>query len=285
MNRHIMIVDDDQSFIDVCQEILEDHDYMVSVARNGFEALEQMNEERYDLFLVDINMPKMSGFELTRKIKEIQPLAVVIIVTGNSSIKSAVNAVHYGAFQYLAKPFKASELLEMIAKGLEYGENLFSQIKKSMHEHTERTNNHSEYLTFLGFPAEEIMHLEKICKFKKYLSGDIIYSGEDSARSIFLFDAGTISVWYKNILIDYLGKWDTWGEENILVKRSFPIQLKAETNVRAKIIERNRLLKYFQYREEKYLKKFMINISNCLYFRWQKSIQRITNLQTEIEFL
>jgi two-component system response regulator HydG len=110
MQSHILVVDDDKTIRMLCKEILEEAGYKVTLAADGEEALEKMDYDDFDLYLVDMVMPKMDGLELMKKIKQKQPLAVVMILTGFSSIEGAIKAVHAGAFQYLSKPINIDEL-------------------------------------------------------------------------------------------------------------------------------------------------------------------------------
>ena len=114
MQSHILVVDDDKTIRMLCKEILEEAGYKVTLAADGEEALEKMDYDDFDLYLVDMVMPRMDGLELMKKIKQKQPLAVVMILTGFSSIEGAIKAVHAGAFQYLSKPINIDELLNAV---------------------------------------------------------------------------------------------------------------------------------------------------------------------------
>ena len=83
----IMIVDDEQNIRDIISEFLSETGYSVAVAVDGVDALEKVQYEQYDLYIIDVYMPRMDGLELLVKLKELQPLAVVIVTTGFSSIE------------------------------------------------------------------------------------------------------------------------------------------------------------------------------------------------------
>ena len=119
MNNKILVVDDEQSIREIIRDFLTESGYQVTLAVDGLDALEKVQFELFDLYLIDIYMPRMTGLELLEKIKQIQPLAVVIISTGYSSIDVAVKAIRSGAFHYLTKPIQAEELINVVNSGLQ----------------------------------------------------------------------------------------------------------------------------------------------------------------------
>ena len=137
MKKHILIVDDEHSIRELCKELLEEEGYKVTLAVDGKDALDKMDFEVFDLFLVDMAMPRIGGFELMKMIKKKQPLAVIIILTGFSSIEGAVKAVQAGAYQYLSKPINADELFEIVKKGIQYSEDLYGPLQKAFEPNTE----------------------------------------------------------------------------------------------------------------------------------------------------
>ena len=150
MSKHILVVDDEQSIRDLCREILQDEGYKITVAVDGEDALEKLKDDYFDLFLIDYMMPRMDGFELMLKIKKRQPLSVIIITTGYSSIDGAVKAVHAGAFQYLSKPINPEELIDVVKKGLLYGESLFGPAQQAF-ETDDNTQQQDKPLILCGF--------------------------------------------------------------------------------------------------------------------------------------
>jgi CheY-like chemotaxis protein len=114
----ILVVDDE---LPVCRSIasaLESEGYQVDAVLSGEEALERVRQNGYDILLVDLMMPGMSGMEVLGGIKERQPRPVVIMITGYPTMKTAVQAVKLGAFDYLPKPFTPKELRVLVSRGL-----------------------------------------------------------------------------------------------------------------------------------------------------------------------
>ena len=119
MNARILVVDDEEIVIASCLRILTGADYQVDAVRDGFEALHQIEDNHYDLIILDIMMPKIDGIEVLRRVKEAHPDIDVIMVTGLSQIDTAVKSMKLGAFDYLSKPFDPDELKLVVQRALE----------------------------------------------------------------------------------------------------------------------------------------------------------------------
>lgn len=278
MKKNILIVDDEQSIREICKEFLEEEGYKVSLAVDGQDALDKIEYDDFDLFLVDMVMPRMDGLELMKRIKKKQPLAVIVITTGFSSVEGAVKAVHAGAFQYLSKPINAEELLEVVKKGLQYAEDLYGPLQKAFEPGVEVVQK-GEPLMLHGFTPEEKVDFLALGRIHKYDVSEHIPVGNKNSSSIILVESGDISVWLSNTTVDYLRKGDTWGEESFILAGSIFTTLRAETAVRVRHFDRKRMLDFFAYKGEKLMKRFMINLINCTFSKWRKSIQRIVMLK------
>jgi len=115
---HILVVDDDEDILKTISAVLKD-DYKISVSSNPIETLKIISSKDIDLMLLDIKMPKMDGITLLRKVKESSPLIEVIMLTAVGDIKTAINAMKEGAYDYINKPFDVEELKLSIEKALE----------------------------------------------------------------------------------------------------------------------------------------------------------------------
>lgn len=114
----ILIVDDEQIVRDSLTHWFEEDGYQVSSASDAFDVLRDLEPGKYDIMLVDIKMPKMSGLELLEKVKEIDPECIVIIITAYASVPSAVQALKNGAFDYVTKPIDPDELSHLIRNAI-----------------------------------------------------------------------------------------------------------------------------------------------------------------------
>ena len=117
--RRILLVDDEANVRTVFSDILKKESYLVKEAKDGPEAIKAIDEETFDLALVDLRMPRMDGIEVLENIKKRKPEIPVIVYTGYGSITSAVEAMRKGAFDYLNKPFSPQQLKSNIKKALE----------------------------------------------------------------------------------------------------------------------------------------------------------------------
>ncbi|MCB2181393.1 MAG: response regulator [Desulfobulbaceae bacterium] len=122
MAKKILIIDDEPIILDCLKFELEQTGYEVETAANGVEGLDLIRENYYNLLVTDLMMEGMSGLEVLRVAKEIDPELVVIILTGYGEVASAIEALRLGASDYLLKPCESGELLIRIAKSLEQQE-------------------------------------------------------------------------------------------------------------------------------------------------------------------
>ncbi len=113
----VLIVDDEIGPRESLKMILKSL-YRIESAENGMDAIGILQEKKVDLVTVDIRMPGPSGIDVLRKIKEQWPSVEVLIVTGYGTLRTAMDAIHYGAFDYLLKPFDIEEIVAVICKAL-----------------------------------------------------------------------------------------------------------------------------------------------------------------------
>jgi len=115
----ILVVDDEESMRDACSKILKKDGFLADTAKDGSAGLEKIEKNKPDLVLVDLKMPGISGMEVLEKIKEIDPNIISVVITGYSTVESAVEAMKKGAYDFLPKPFSPEELRIIIRRGLE----------------------------------------------------------------------------------------------------------------------------------------------------------------------
>ena len=115
----IHIIDDEPVIHDVLAHLLTSEGYEVEISASGEEALEKFPSRSFDVILLDLLMPGMDGIEVLRRVKKIDPLAGVIIITAYGSVESAIAAMKIGALDYVQKPFKHDDLLLAVEKAIE----------------------------------------------------------------------------------------------------------------------------------------------------------------------
>ena len=128
----LLIVDDEKTILELLSDFFKKFGYDVTVTDDPFKAVKIIENGDANIVLTDIKMPKMSGIELLKKIKVINGLVQVIIMTGYGSLENTVECLEMGANDYLLKPFKnmdeVRDIVDMTAKKLTRWENVISDI-------------------------------------------------------------------------------------------------------------------------------------------------------------
>jgi len=115
----ILVVDDEKIVRESLFHWFEDEGYSVDTAEDAIDALKQFDKNKYDLILLDMKMPGMSGLELLSKIKEIDNDSIVIIITAFASVPTAIKALKEGAYDYVTKPVDPDELNNLVKNAIE----------------------------------------------------------------------------------------------------------------------------------------------------------------------
>lgn len=118
VNPKILVIDDDKSIRKIFKINLEEEGYIIDLAGSGEEALRKVENQRYNLALIDIKLGDMDGTDLLKRIQEKSPWMKKIIVTGFPSMQNAIKAVNEGADGYILKPVKIDRLLKIIEEQL-----------------------------------------------------------------------------------------------------------------------------------------------------------------------
>lgn len=116
--HRVLVVDDDKVLQESVKQALEYHHFYVDVADDGLEALNAVARNKYDLVVMDVNMPKMDGITALVEIKKHDPSIIVIILTAYSNVSDAVRVVKEGAYNYLEKPITSENLVALIKRAL-----------------------------------------------------------------------------------------------------------------------------------------------------------------------
>jgi two-component system, NtrC family, response regulator HydG len=116
----VLIVDDLLSIHEMLEAVIQPTGFLTSFATDGEKALTRYKAEKFDLVLADIDMKPMDGITLLKLLKAYEPTALVIIMTAYASTESAVQALKFGAFDYLQKPFRVDELIATLRRGIEF---------------------------------------------------------------------------------------------------------------------------------------------------------------------
>ncbi len=149
----ILVVDDEVGIREGCRRVLVPQGFEVDVAENGPVGLRKLREARYDVLLLDIMMPGMSGMEVLRQARQIDPDLICIIITGYATVELAVQAVREGAHDFIAKPFSADLLLQVVNRELE---------RRALRREAERVRALEEEARELARAKAELQKLEAV---------------------------------------------------------------------------------------------------------------------------
>ncbi len=197
----ILLVDDEPRLLSSLYELLRDRDYHLVTATCGAEAVAQLTKVRFDLVLLDLRLPDMSGHEIMDFINEKGIGADVIVMSGEVGIEAAIGALRRGAYDYIRKPYSREELLKTVANALQQrrlelaNERIASQLENS--EKLYRylvdsspdiiyTLNHEGRFTFVNDRAYQLLGFSREELIGKHYS--ILVHDEDIERARYVFN-------------------------------------------------------------------------------------------------
>lgn len=114
----VLVVDDEQVMREILEALLRQAGYSVRLAETGKQGIRIVDREPIDLAVVDVMLPDISGLKVLERIREIDPEITVVMLTAFASVETAVTAIKCGAFDYLTKPFKNDEVLNLVGNGI-----------------------------------------------------------------------------------------------------------------------------------------------------------------------
>lgn len=117
--QRILVVDDDEAICSMLTRALDGGAHIIEMAYGGQEAIDRLRNDSFDLVITDLKMPAVGGVEVLSKAKELDPLSEVIVITGYASVKSAVEVMKLGAYDYITKPFNLERIRFLVDRALE----------------------------------------------------------------------------------------------------------------------------------------------------------------------
>jgi DNA-binding NtrC family response regulator len=115
----ILIIDDEDVICKGCQQTLEKDGFEVDYAKDGLIGLAKLHDKAYEIVLIDLMMPQIKGMDVLESVRKYDPDIVKIIITGYATEQVITEALEKDAYDYLAKPFSANELREIIQRALQ----------------------------------------------------------------------------------------------------------------------------------------------------------------------
>ena len=136
----ILVVDDEEIVCDMLFDALSQTGYTVKTAKDGNDAIAQIENEPFEIVITDLKMPGMSGMELLQRVQKINPDICVLIITAYSTIESAVGAMKQGAYDYICKPFELEEMKVVIERAVERQRLLLASRRVEHYKHLSITD-------------------------------------------------------------------------------------------------------------------------------------------------
>jgi PAS domain S-box-containing protein len=116
----ILVVDDEKVIRKGCDEVLTQEGYEVLLAESGEQGLNMIEKEHFDIILLDLMMPGLSGFEVLSYVKALHPDTSIIVITGYATIENSIETMKKGAFDFVPKPFSPDQLRVVVSKAIEH---------------------------------------------------------------------------------------------------------------------------------------------------------------------
>ena len=116
----ILVIDDEERVREGCRKVLTREGYAVSIAECGDSGLKMIERQHYDIVLLDLMMPSLSGFDVLAHVKALHPDSVIIVISGYATVENSIEAMKRGAFDFIPKPFSPEQLRVITKKAIEY---------------------------------------------------------------------------------------------------------------------------------------------------------------------
>jgi len=128
MNQTILIVDDEESVRYSFKRFLSDQPYHISIVSTGAEAIQKFRANKYDLVILDLRLPDMSGLEVFQQLKTIDPRIIALIITAHGTTETAIEAIKMGAYDYILKPFDIPVMKALIDEAINCSRLMHTQV-------------------------------------------------------------------------------------------------------------------------------------------------------------
>ncbi len=273
MKKRILVAEADAHIRSLICDYLAAADLLVVAVEDGQDALNKVELELFDLYLIGLYLPGLDGMELMLRIREIQPLAVVILTTDYSGVEIAAQALHKGAFHYLTKPLELEELEHAVKDGLRQSEES-EEVGGISPAALEISKELIDLLLLKGFSPEQQKEFRLLGTLVNYNPNEKIPLNDQLGTMIWV-ESGRIAVQYSGNYLDTLRPGDLWGEETFIGSNSIFTDLIVQSAANVRHFNRKRLMEFFAYHDESLIKRFMINLIQCIYFKWKKSVTKI----------
>jgi len=168
----VLIVDDEEQLAEAFRKKLSKEGYAVRTASTGSAAISLVKQQPFDVCVLDIRLPDIDGVKLLETLKEIEPTLEIIMLTGHASIDTAIQSMRYGAYDYLSKPCKLSELSTVILKA--YEKKSLKERNIVLQEQLQRVEAHD---TFIG-RSKQMKDIQRLISLVASSDATVLVLGE-----------------------------------------------------------------------------------------------------------
>ena len=127
---NVLLIDDEERFLKTTKMLLDREGCLVFTASDGWQGMDQLKNQRIDVVVLDVRMPGIDGIDVLQRIKELVPLVEVIMLTGHSTLDTAMRGLKLGAYDYLTKPCDINELKLKIKAANERRSAMLAKMQK-----------------------------------------------------------------------------------------------------------------------------------------------------------
>jgi DNA-binding NtrC family response regulator len=223
----VLIVDDLLSIHEMLNAVIQPTGFATAFTTDGEKALARYKAEKFDLVLADIDMKPMDGITLLKQLKLYDPNCVIIIMTAYASTESAVQALKFGAFDYLQKPFKVDELIATLKRGMEFRQMHAERAAESAQPTVKAGDIESRLVGKSAKTRKLIQQIKKLCAVRspvllvgeigtgKATVADILHAyGDASERPLVRIDCALSSEQgFREGLLGKDGSGGTWVQQ------------------------------------------------------------------------
>ncbi|RKX78348.1 MAG: response regulator [Spirochaetes bacterium] len=185
----VLVIDDEQIVLDSIKKILTPENFQVDGTLSSRKGLEMAIRDDYSIIFLDIRMPEISGMRVLRDIKRTKPSQAVVIITGYATVKSAVQAMKLGAFDYIEKPFTPDDIVDSVNRVLQKASATPPEEQRVIHKEEiikvlERAAQDNDFVASLYYKGADALDEYELTGPEKLaiLTGDINWLEENMGK-------------------------------------------------------------------------------------------------------
>lgn len=188
--QRILVIDDDKDICLILTRFLNKNNYNVLIAHSGKEGLTLVGTEDFDLILCDYKLPDITGINLLKKVKELNPSIPFIIITGYSDVRTAVETFRYGASDYIIKPLHPDELLVTVREAIAKGASRQTDLNEIHSDHPkikeDQKNKRSPVTDFIIGPSSQSKTVQRYVELIAPSDMSVVITGETGTGKEFI---------------------------------------------------------------------------------------------------